>query len=151
MTLQSQVKIIFLVPTMMVDPGLKSVIPLKSQDPKTQRDNSLQPIVCYRSQNAINWVMYFLRVHAKSTSVMSDSLRPYGLQFSRFLCPWDSPGKNTGACCHALLQGIFPTQESNRCLLCILHCRWILYLLSHQGSPAICLVWANFGFARPGI
>ena len=41
--------------------------------------------------------MYFLRVHAKSTSVMSDSLRPYGLQFSRFLCPWDSPGKNTGA------------------------------------------------------
>ena len=28
----------------------------------------------------------------------------------RFLCPWDSPGKNTGVGCHALLQGIFPTQ-----------------------------------------
>ena len=29
-----------------------------------------------------------------------------------FLCPWDSPGKNIGVGCHALLQGIFPTQES---------------------------------------
>ena len=34
-----------------------------------------------------------------------------------------------------LLQVIFPTQESNPSLLCLLHCRWILYLLSHQGSP----------------
>ena len=42
----------------------------------------------------------------------------------RLLCPWDSPGKNTGVGCHFLLQGIFPTQESNPCLL---YCRWILY------------------------
>ena len=40
--------------------------------------------------------------------------------------------------CHALLQGIFPTQESNPCLLYLFHCRWILYPLSHLGSP--CLV-----------
>ena len=33
----------------------------------------------------------------------------------------DSPGKNTGVGCHALLQGIFPTQGSNPCLLCLLH------------------------------
>ena len=32
------------------------------------------------------------------------------------LCPWDSPGKNTGVGCHALLQGIFPTQGLNLCL-----------------------------------
>ena len=44
-----------------------------------------------------------------------------------------SPGKNTGAGCHALLQGIFQTQGSNPGLL---HCRWILYKLSYQGSPA---------------
>ena len=44
----------------------------------------------------------------------------------------DSPGKNTGVGCHALLQGIFPTQGSNPGLL---HCRWILYRLSHQESP----------------
>ena len=53
------------------------------------------------------------------TSVMSDSLGLYGLQPARFLCPWDSPGKNTGVDCHAL-QGIFPTQGSNPSLL---HCR----------------------------
>ena len=32
-----------------------------------------------------------------------------------------------------LLQGIFPTQGSTPYLLCFLHCRWILYLVSHQG------------------
>ena len=41
----------------------------------------------------------------------------------------DSPGKNTGVGCHALLQGIFPTQGSNPG---ILHCRWIFYHLSHR-------------------
>jgi len=44
----------------------------------------------------------------------------------------DSPGKNTGLGCHFLLQGIFPIQGSNPGLL---HCRQILYLLSHQGNP----------------
>ena len=37
------------------------------------------------------------------------------------LCPWDSPNKNTRVGCHALLQGIFPTQGSNLCLLHLLH------------------------------
>ena len=44
----------------------------------------------------------------------------------------DSPGKNTGVGCHALLQGIFPTQGWNPGLP---HCRWIFCSLSHQGSP----------------
>ena len=39
------------------------------------------------------------------------------------------PGKNTGVGCRTLLQGIFPTQGSNRGLP---HCRWIFYHLSHQ-------------------
>ena len=43
-----------------------------------------------------------------------------------------SPGKNTGVGCHTLLQGIFPTQGSKPGLL---HYKWILYQLSHQGSP----------------
>ena len=46
---------------------------------------------------------------------------------STLLCPWDSPGKNTGVGCHFLLQGIFPTQDLNPSFL---HCRWILYPLS---------------------
>ena len=43
------------------------------------------------------------------------------------LCSWDSPGKNTGVGCHVFLQGTFPTKGSNPYLLCLLHCRWILY------------------------
>ena len=46
------------------------------------------------------------------------------------LCPWDSPGKNTGVGCHFLLQAIFLNQGSN---LGLLHCRQILYQLNHQG------------------
>ena len=41
------------------------------------------------------------------------TLRPHGLYPARLLCPWDSPGKNTGMGCHSLLQRIFPTQGSN--------------------------------------
>ena len=57
-------------------------------------------------------------------SVMSDSVWPYGQQSTRLLCSWDSLGKSTRVGCHALLQGIFPTQESN---LGLLDCREILY------------------------
>ena len=56
----------------------------------------------------------------------------------------DSPGKNTGMGFHALLQGIFPTQGLNPGLP---HCRWILYHLSHQGSPGI-LEWLAYPFSR---
>ena len=45
------------------------------------------------------------------------------------LCPWDSPGKNTGVDCHTLLQRIFPKQGLNPGLL---HCRKILYHLSYR-------------------
>ena len=55
-------------------------------------------------------------------------LGPHGLRPARLLYPWDSPGKNTGVGCHFLLQGIFPTQESNPGLL---HCRKTLYRLSY--------------------
>ena len=62
-------------------------------------------------------------------SVMSNSLQPCGLQPVRLPCPWDCPGKNTGVGCHALLQGVFPTEGLNPGLP---HCRRILYPLSHQ-------------------
>ena len=51
----------------------------------------------------------------------------YRLRPSRFLCPWDTPGNIPGVSCHALLQGIFLSHESNPGLLCLLHCRQILY------------------------
>ena len=53
------------------------------------------------------------------------------------LCPWNSPGKNTGVSRHSLLQGIFPIQESN---LGLPNCRQILYHLSHHRSKNSCSV-----------
>ena len=75
---------------------------------------------------------------SKSRSVVSDSLRPCGLY-----SPWTSPGQNTGVGSLSLLQGIFPTQGLNPGLL---HCRWILYQLSHQGSPGT-LKWVAYPFS----
>ena len=54
-------------------------------------------------------------------SVVSNSLKPHGLQPTRSLCPWNFPGKNTGVGCHFLLQRIFLTQGLNPCPLCLLH------------------------------
>ena len=50
-------------------------------------------------------------------TVMSNSLWIYGLWPARLLCPWISIGQNTRVGCHSLLQGIFPTQGLNPCLL----------------------------------
>ena len=72
---------------------------------------------------------YYLTRYVKSEShsVVSDSLQPH-----RLYSPWNFPGQNPGVGSLSLLQGIFPTQGSN---LGLPHCRWILYQLSHQGSP----------------
>ena len=53
----------------------------------------------------------------------------------------DSPGKNTGVGCNALLQGTFPTQGLNPGLP---HCRWIRYQLSYQGSPINMLILPKY-------
>ena len=74
---------------------------------------------------------------SESHSVMSNSLWPHGLY-----SPWNSPGQNTGVGSLPLLQGIFPIQGSNPGLP---HCRWILYQLSHKGSPKI-LEWVVYPF-----
>ena len=52
---------------------------------------------------------------------MSNSLQPHGLQPASLLYPWDSPNKNIGVACHALLQGIFLTQGSKPPLLHLPH------------------------------
>ena len=70
--------------------------------------------------------------------LLDSSLRPYGLYSS-----WNSPGQNSGVGSLSLLQGIFPTQGLNPGLL---HCRRILYQLSHQGSPRI-LEWVASPFS----
>ena len=82
--------------------------------------------------HGVNSVWFIYRMyHVQSNESVSRSLSPVWL----FVTPWTvphSPGKNTGVGCRFLLQGIFLTQGLN---LGLLHCRWILYHLSHQGSP----------------
>ena len=55
---------------------------------------------------------------------------------ARLLCPWDSPGKNTGVGCQARLQGFFPTQGSNPPLLCLLHWLAVSLPLAPPGKPS---------------
>ena len=61
-----------------------------------------------------------------------------------FATPWDSQGKSTGVGYHFLLQGIFPTQGSNPGVPL---CRWILYQLSHKGSPRIWRILVAYLFS----
>ena len=59
----------------------------------------------------------------------------HGLQPARLLCPWHSPGRNTGMGCRAHLQGIFPPLVLNPRLLCLLHWQVDSFTLSHLGTP----------------
>ena len=80
-----------------------------------------------------------------SCSVVSDSLQPQELWLTRLLCLWDSPGKNTGGGSHFLLQGNLPDPS-------LLHCRQILYCLSHreafQLQRAVQVIVHNIGPKR---
>ena len=73
-----------------------------------------------------------------SYSVMSDSLWPHGLYPARLLCPWNFPGKNTEVGYRFLLQGIFPTQESNPSVLCLPHWQMNSLPLCRLGSFLLC-------------
>ena len=83
-------------------------------------------------------------MYAKSLQSYPTLCNPMDCSPPGLLCPWNSPGQNTGVGSLSLLQGIFPTQGSNPGLL---HCRWILYQLSHKGSPRI-LEWVAYPFLQ---
>ena len=79
-----------------------------------------------------DWEFVYCTLHGSqsvSCSVVSDSATPWTLMDYSPL----------GSSVHGSLQDIFPTQGLNSCLPHLLHCRWILYHLSHQGSPRYCL------------
>ena len=75
---------------------------------------------------------------------MPNSLWCHGLQPTRFLCPWDFPGKDTGVVCHFLLQGIFPTQPGS------LHCtadRFFTNWATREAQRSLkstCIPWMDF-------
>ena len=98
---------------------------------------------CYLVLLSLVFCFFFLiNMCVQSLSHMT----PWRLQPKRLLCAWDIPGKNTGACCHFLLQGICLTQGSNPCLLCLLHCRLVLYHWRHLGSPLRHMYTSNTNF-----
>ena len=72
-----------------------------------------------------------------SRSVMSNSLQPHGLKPTRLICPWDSPGKNTGVGCCVLILGAFLTQGSNPHLLGLLHWQTGSLPLVPLGKPIL--------------
>ena len=61
-----------------------------------------------------NWLNPRMCVCVLRCSVISDSLRPHGLYPARFLCPWESLGKNTGVGSHSLLQAVFLTRDQTQ-------------------------------------
>ena len=87
----------------------------------------------YSLRWCIFWVIPLFHTRTSVSVIQScTTVRPREVQPTMLLCPWDFPGKNTGVGCRFLLQGIFLTQGLN---LGLLHCRRILYCLSHLGSP----------------
>ena len=74
--------------------------------PDGQYQNQTDYILCsWRWRSSMSeWV-------SDSHSVVSDSLRPHGLQHTRHLCPWNSPSKNTGVGCHFLLQKLYTVSK----------------------------------------
>ena len=89
-------------------------------------------------------VSFFFLSMVKVAQSCLNSLWSHGVGHDWSDCsPWNSPGQNTGVGSLSLLQGIFPTQGSNPGLP---HCRWILYQLSHKGSPRI-LEWVAYPFS----
>ena len=103
-------------------------ITLKTQSKKKKTLSTLKPKLI------VKWKWS----ERESHSVVSDSLQPHGLYN-----PWNSPGQNTGVGSLSLLHGIILTQGLN---LGLPHCRWILYQLSHKGSPRV-LEWVTYPFS----
>ena len=77
----------------------------KAQKKRNERYGKVCVCVCVCVCLCVSvYVRACLRAYVCVRSVMPDSLWPHRLQPARFLCPWDSPGKNIGVGCHFLLK-----------------------------------------------
>ena len=95
---------------------------------------AIQAYLKKQEKSQINNLTLYLSEVKWSCSVVSDSLRPHGLQPTSPLRPWDFPGKSTGVGCHFLLQGTFLTQGLNPGLP---HCSQMLLLSEPPGKFAL--------------
>ena len=108
------------------NPGMEPRSPALQADALTSESPGMFSVHGILQAKVLEWASIPFS-KSESRSVVSDSLQPHGLY-----SPWNSPGQNTGVGDLSLLQGIFPIQGLNPRLS---HCRWILYQLSHRGSP----------------
>ena len=85
--------------------------------------------IAFSGPNSTRYKLWkaYLKVNVLVAQLCPTLCDPMDCSLPGCSCPWDFPGKNTGVGCHSLLQGTFPTQGSNPCLL---HCRQILYHLN---------------------
>ena len=107
-----------------------SVFPIRDQESCLEWSSPVPGLLwlVFSKGVTFHWLSLSLKWKVKvKVTQLCPTLRPHGL-----VSPWKSLGQNTGVGSLSLLQGIFPIQGSNPGLL---HCRWILYHLSHQGSP----------------
>ena len=97
------------------------------------------PIYSHNYVNSYYWInqnIFTCGIFAKKSCHVTFKVKV--TQLDTTLCdpmdysPWNFPGRNTGVGSWSLPQGIFPNQGENPGFP---HCRWILYQLSHQGSP----------------
>ena len=105
----------------------------RSQVPDPRADNTLSFLV-----ELLHWIFFFLSV---SPSVMSGSVWSRGLWPARVLCPWDSPGKDTGVGCHFPLPGNLPTPQGIEPASLASPVLVDSLPLSHLGSPIS--AWPN--------
>ena len=92
----------------------------------------------FPTQGSNPHLLHLLHRQAGSLPLAPPGKPPHGLQPTRLLCPWDSPGKITRVGCHTILQRIFLTQGSNLYLLHLLH--WLAgsFSLAPPGKPFSC-------------
>ena len=77
----------------------------------------------------------YVSMHAKLLQSCPTLCNPMDCSLPGSPVHGNSPGKNTGVGCHAFLQGMFPTQGSNSCLLCLLHWQMASFPLAPPGKP----------------
>ena len=93
---------------------------------------------CTKEKMGLKWTLYQSKaicMHTKllqSYSILCDAVN---CSLLCFLCPWNSPGKNTGVSCHELLYRIFLTQGSTLDLLSLLHWQGGSLPLVPSGKP----------------
>ena len=120
-------------------------ISMRSHSPFPPPSSPWQPLICFL-QICLFWTFHISRIIQYMAFCVW--LWPYGLQPTRLLCPWDSPGKNTGVGCYSSLQEIFHTRGWNpHLLLRSVSCtgRQVLYHRHHLGSTlSLSIVFSMF-------